>query len=255
MMHPPSYDDAVLARLRALLQSVRLDLEAGAAGLTLRWEGRAYPVAELPLDDLAADAEDAELLAVAAAFEAAVKYPGKAVPGEELREGAAALLPKVERRRFVRAYDAVVAGRGGDDAERLYHRDFGAGLIVAYVQDEGWRFSHIVRGRVDGWDTTLDTVHSVARSNLYHRQALDWSAREVALGDGYDGARAVIVDDVFYDRAGAGGIEIAIPGRDQLFVGPDLDPAEVRAAYDRAAYKLSPEVLRFKGHQVRPVTG
>ncbi len=237
--------------LKALLATVRLGLEPQGSGGVITWEKRSYPVADLCLDDIDPAASAGELMAIAAAFDAAVKYPGRLVPNEDLRTGAAALLPKVERARFVRAYDAVVSGRGGDLAvEGLYYRDFGGGLITTYVQDEGWKFNYIPRGRVTGWDASPDTVHSVGRSNLYHRAALDHHAREVGLGDGYDAARAIIIDDVFYDRGDANGVLVAVPGRDLLMVGPDLDAAVVAQAYAGSKYPISPEIYRFKDNRV-----
>ena len=241
----------LLERLKTLLGTVRLGLEAADHGGVITWESRRYPVADLCLDGVDVAATQAELLAVAAAFEAAVKYPGRQVAGEDLRTGAAALLPKLERARFARAYDAVVLGRAGDlTSDGLYVRDFGGGLVTACVQDEGWKFNYLPRGRVAGWDASVDTVHSVGRSNLYHKAALDHRAREVAVGDGYDAARAIMMDDVFYDRAGPEGIEVAIPGRDLLMVGPDLDPAAVRQAYDLSKYPISPEIFWFKGDRL-----
>ncbi|TNF22740.1 MAG: hypothetical protein EP329_28285 [Deltaproteobacteria bacterium] len=243
-------DDSLVARLAALLKQVRLGLEPEGDGWAILYEKERHPVAELPLDDLDASCEAAELLAVAAAFEAAVKYPGQLAPGEELREGAAPLLPKIERARFVRAYDAVVAGAGRDDAHRLLARDFGGGLVTCYVHEAGWRFDYVIAGRAAGWDTTLDTIHSVARSNLFARAEVDYRAREVAVGDGYDAARAIIVGDVFYDRLKPGGLAIAVPSRDRLFVGPEIDAAAVRAAYEAATYPISPDVLVFDSHHV-----
>ncbi len=239
-------------RLSALLSKVRLSLDT--TDLAVVWEGRRYPVTDLCLDDLDARAIDAELMAVAAAFDAAVKYPGRQAPGEDLRKGAATLLPKLERARFGRAYDAVVLGRGGDlTVDGLYRRDFGGGLVTAYVQDEGWKFNYIPNGRVAQWDASPDTVHSIARSNLYHRAALDHKAAEVALGDGYDAARGILIDDVFFDRIGEPGCEIAMPGRDVLFVGKHgapLDRGIVALAYENSKYPISPEVFVFKGHRV-----
>lgn len=242
-----------LASLQALLQTVRLQLEVtpGTEGGVLLWEGRRYPVVDLCLDELDTNAERAELLAVAAAFEAAVKYPGRLAPGEELRTGAAALLPKVERRRFVRAYDAVIAGREGELGDVAVHglfaNELGGGLVTTYVQDEGWKFNYIPRGRVAGWDASPGTVHAVGRSNLYHRAAIDHHAAEVAHADGYDAARVIIVDEVFYDREGARGIEVAIPGRDLLMVakGP-LDRGAVRQAFALQKYPISPLVFALK---------
>jgi len=239
-------------RLAALLSKVRLSLDT--TDLAVVWEGRRYPLTDLCLDDVDARAVDAELMAVAAAFDAAVKYPGRQAPGEDLRKGAATLLPKLERARFGRAYDAVVLGRGGDLAvDGLYRRDFGGGLVTAYVQDEGWKFNYIPTGRVTQWDASPDTVHSVARSNLYHRAALDHKAAEVTLGDGYDAARGILIDDVFFDRIGESGCEIAMPGRDSLFVGErgaSLDRGMVFKAYESSKYPISPEVFVFKGHHV-----
>lgn len=239
-------------RLSTLLSQVRLTLDTTSLALT--WEGRRYPIADLCLDDIDPRAEQAELMSVAAAFEAAVKYPGRQTPGEDLKTGAATLLAKVERARFARAYDAVVAGRGGDLAvDGLYVRDFGGGLVTAYVQDEGWKFNYIPRGRVKTWDAGEDTMHSIARSNLYHRAEVDYRAAEVALGDGYDAARVILIDDVFYDRVGAGGCEVAVPGRDLLVVGRPgerLEREVIAQAYQKARYPLSPEVFLFKGHRV-----
>lgn len=247
--------DDLLERLKALLATVRLGLEpegpAGSGGV-ITWEKRRQPVADLCLDDLDPRAAEGELMAIAAAFDAAVKYPGRLAPGEELRQGAAALLPKIERARFGRAYDAVVLGRGGDLAvDGLYVRELGGGMIAAYVQDEGWRFNYLPRGRIAAWDASPDTVHSIGRSNLYHRAALDHRAREVALGDGYDAARALLMDDVFYDRGGPDGIEVAVPGRDLVLIGPDLEPASVERAYAAARYPISPEVFVFRGDRLR----
>lgn len=244
----------MLDKLRTLLGQVRLELVDD--GRAVVWEGRTTPIASpLPLDGIDAAAEAGELMAVAAALEAAVKYPAKLVPGEDFRTGAAALLPKLERRRFAETYDAV---RSGTEGERLLWRDFGAGLAVCYVEDQGWRFQYMARGRFAGWDTSLETVHSGARSNLYHRAAIDWQAREVALGDGYDAARAVVLDDVFYDRVGPdGGIAFAVPSRDLLMVATKARPlsaAEVRHAYETARYPISPEVMRFAGHHARVPT-
>ncbi len=244
---------AHLERLVQLLAKVRLGLERvtteASAPWALTWEGRRYPVAAVPLADVETACEAAEIMAVAAAFEAAVKAPDRRVAGETFRDGAAGLLPKVERRRFAAAYDAVVAGRGGDVSECLLWAPFGDELIAAYVEDQGWKFNYLTRGRFAGWDTTLGAVHAGARSNLYHRAALDWRACEVALGDGYDAARAVLIEDVFYDRCGAAGIEVAVPGRDRLMVaavGEALDPARVVAAYEGAAYPIAPVIYRFR---------
>jgi hypothetical protein len=239
---------AALERLTKLLASVRLELTPGgdSGGARIRWEKKDFELAALPLDDLDEAALEGELLAVAAGVEAAIKAPGRLIPGETLRDGVKALLPRVERARFVAAYDAVKAGLGlGDDA-RLLHTPLGGGLVAVHVEDEGWKFTHFTTGRYAGWDTTMGTVASAARSNLYHREALDHTACEVRVGDGYDAGRVMLVEDVFYDRGGADGVEIAVPGRDLLLIAPPggaLVRAAVRDAYAGAKYPISPEVF------------
>ena len=245
-------DASLQSRLGALLAKVRMVLEPEGDGFAITYEKTRLHLDALPLDGLDPDAEAAELLAVAAGLEAAVKYPGELAPGEPLRDGAAPLLPKLERRRWVDAYDLAALAQGKGPEHRVAWRDFGAGLVTVFVHDAGWRFDTVVAGRAAAWDTTLDTLQAIARSNLYARAALDHRARALALGDGYDAARATLISDVFYDRLGPAGLTLAIPGRDLLLVGPDLDPAAVRAAYAAAAHPLSPPLLRFPGHQLRP---
>lgn len=240
-------DASVLDRLTTLLASVRLTLTPDGDGWRVGWEKRDFRVAALPLDDLDETALAGELLAVAAGLEAAIKAPGRLVPGESLRDGLKALLPRVERARFVQAYNAVKDGQGlGADAHVL-HTPLGGGLVAVHVEDEGWKFTHFTEGRCAAWDTTAGTILSAARSNLYHREALDHTACEVALGDGYDAGRAVLIDDVFYDRGGSDGVEIAVPGRDLLMIAPRggvLSRAAVQAAYASARYPIAPAVFQ-----------
>ncbi|PIE17017.1 MAG: hypothetical protein CSA66_06985 [Proteobacteria bacterium] len=240
-----------VSQLTELLGRVNLGLERADDGFVVTYERERHPLPALPCDDIADAVRDAELLAIAAGIDAAVKNPAQLAPGEALREGAATLLPRVERRRFLAAYDAVLAGRGGgDDRERLFFSELGAGLVTCYVLDGGWRFSWLARGRVDSWGASPGTIHSVARSNLYARHEVDHRAPEVAIGDGYDAARVALIEDVFYDRVGAAGLAVALPCRDRLLLGPDLDPAAVAAAYAEADYPLSPAVLTYEGGQL-----
>lgn len=237
--------------LAALLGGVRLGLESRGESWVVRYEAEIHPVPRLPLSDLEPGAERAERVAVAAGLEAAVKYPG-ALEDQDFRTGAATLLPRIERARFVEAYDAVLEGRGAGDDERLLARDLGAGLVVLYVKDEGWRFRHVTRGQAARWGESPGTVDAGARSNLYHRAEVAWDSTEIALGDGYDAARAVLAADVFYHLGSReDGIPIAIPDRDRLLVGGAASPDRARAAFEAAKYPLAPHPLRFRDSRVR----
>ncbi|MEZ4265318.1 MAG: hypothetical protein R3F39_02980 [Myxococcota bacterium] len=235
--------------LATVLSKVRLGLEATADGFVVTYEKERHALADLPILGLTEADARGELMAVAAGLEAAIKYPGRAA-NEDFATGATTLLPKVESRRFVDAYAAVLAGRGAPESEQLMSRDFGAGLVVLYVRDEGWKFSHITKGQHARWAVTPGTVDAGARSHLYHRAELDWHDPMVALGDGYDAARAVIVGDVFYHLGQDGGVPVAIPDRDHLLVGPAADASATAELYAASRYPICPHPLVFRGDRV-----
>lgn len=238
--------DTLTERLRARLSTVRLGLDPAEggpdAGWLVRYERETHPIRTLPLDGLDEAALDADLLAVAAGIEAAVKLAGP-VRDEPFGVGAASLLARVERARFVAGYDAVVAGRGGDDGERLCHRSLGAGLVAAYVYDAGWSFSYVSRAQAAHWGATPERIDSAARSALYARAEVDHASHLVQVGDGYDASRALIASDVFYHLATEDGLLLAVPSRDLLLVGPAATPEATAAAFAAARYPICPTPL------------
>lgn len=245
-----------LAELAELLRTVRLTLERDGAGWTITYEQERHPVADLPLDAVAPEVRRAELMAVAAGLEAAVKYPARGVVDEDFRDSAGGLLPRVERASFVRAYEAALAGRGAADGERLAWRELGAGLVVTWVIEDGWRFHYLTRAQVARWDVSAGTLDAAARSHLYHREVPRWDATAVALGDGFDASRALLAADVWYQLDDGDGVPVALPGRDQLLVGAEaLAPGAAAAACAAASYPLCPYALRIAGGHLRRAGG
>lgn len=243
-----SFDhDALAAQLTDLMSRVRLRLERADEGWVIGYEKERHPVPRLPLSDLDPAALQAELLAIAAGFDAAVKFPLE-LQRETFREGAATLMPRIERARFVEAYELVVQGRAGGDDDRLFTTDFGGGLIITYVRDEGWRFQYITRAQVRRWDVSPGTIHACGRSNLYARTDEPYYASDtrVSVGDSFDADRAVLMDDVFYARQTGGAIRLAVPSRKVLLVGEGATPEAAREAFEGADYPLSPHVLTYK---------
>lgn len=237
----------LVAELTQLLGRVRLTLEAdGAGGWVVGYEKERHPLRSLPLDDLDPACRRAELLAVAAGIDAAVKFPARFEAKQTFAEGAASLLPKIERRRFADAYDAIVASREGDDEERLFYRELGADLITAYVLEDGWRFAYVLRRHTRLWDVSHDTVHAGARSHLYHRVGLDAAEREVRVDDGYDAARAALLEDVWFGLMGGEGVPFAVPDRDTLLVGEAATVEAAQARFAEAPYPLCPYPLRYR---------
>ena len=233
--------------LGQLLSSVRLELSSAPDGFVVGYEKERHPVRSLPLDGLDEGARRAELLAVAAGFDAAIKSPAELQPGESFVAAAPALFPKLERKRFILAYNAVVDGRGGDDAEKLIFTDFGADLVTCYVQDEQWRVRYVTEAQRKGWDVSVGTVDSAARSHLYARAELYDDDQVVNVGDYFDAARVTIVGDRYFQRDRGHGIVCAVPDRDTLLVGPEAATDEdVRRRYEASSYPICPYVLRFQ---------
>lgn len=233
--------------LATLLESHGLRLESRGDGWAVHHGSVVHELAALSLDGIAGPDERGELLALAAGIEAAVQVPG-VVEATSLLEGTANLLPRIEGRRFLLGYDAVLRGRGAGDGERLLNRDLGAGLVVIYVRDAGWRYHYVVQGQVAQWGTDPAQLHEAARSNLYHRAALDPDIHRVALGDGYDAARLLIAGDVFFTLGSrVSGLKVSIPHRDLLLVGNEASPEATRQEFHGAEYALSSAAMVWRG--------
>jgi hypothetical protein len=241
--------------LSSLLESHGLRLEVVGGGWAVHHGSSVHGLASLPLEGISGPDERAELLALAAGIEAAAKVPG-AVESTSLLDGTANLLPRVERRRFLLGYDAVLAGRDAGDGERLLSRDLGCGLVVLYVRDAGWRFHYVVQGQLAQWGTDPAQLHEAARSNLYHRAALDPDAHQVAIADGYDAARLLIAGDVFFTLGSrTAGLMVALPHRDQLLVGEEATSDAVLQGFHGAAYPLASAPMVWRGGTLSALSG
>ena len=230
--------------LRTKLSTVRLLLEPAPDGWVVRYERESHPVRTLPLEGLDEGALDAEVLAVAAGMEAAIKLSGP-VRDEPFGVGAASLLARVERARFVDGYDAVIAGRGDGEGERLCTLDLGAGLVAAYVFDAGWSFTYVSRAQATRWGATPERVESAARSGLYARATIPHDPPRVETGDAYDASRVLVAADLFYHLATADGLPVAVPSRDLLLVGPAATAEATAQAFAAARYPICPVPLRL----------
>ena len=232
--------EGLIGDLGDLLVTVGLRLETDGDRVRVHHGDRAYPLGALGLEALDPSARRAELVAMAAGIDMAIKVPAT-VDEVDFRTGAANLLPRIERAPFLRAYHGV---SGGEDP--LAHRDLGAGLVVVFVRDEGWRFRHVTLGQLAHWDVDLRTLEQGARSNLYHRQAPAWDQTRISVGDGYDAARLLLVEDVFFHLGGEEGISVSVPDADHLLVGEGATAEATEELYAAAQYPLSPRPWRWR---------
>jgi hypothetical protein len=236
--------------LITLCAQVRLPMAVEQGAICLGEGKDLVKVGAIPTADWDDNAHQGELIAIAAGLDAALSFPCQVEPGETFLQGAANLLAKIERRRFVDAYNTVVLATGAGDDARILYRELGADLVVTFVEDEGWRFRYLVQGHQRTWNASLDSIYSGARSNLYAREAPDPHMETHHIKDGYDAARAILMEDVYFARISATGIPMAVPDRDHLLVGSAAHADAVKQAYLAADYPLSPYPLAFKRGRV-----
>jgi hypothetical protein len=237
--------EPVIAELTELLKTVDLRLIWSLGGWSVCTEESVHVISNFPVEDMAKSARRAEIMALAAGVEAAVKCPGT-TKDSDFKQGAATLLPRIERRRFILAYEGVLAGRDAPESEHLFWRDLGEDMVEAYVHDEGWRFTYVTKGQVERWNVSEGTIQAGARSNLYAKLELTQDRMELCSNDGYDASRLLVVGDTHHHLAGEDGIAVAIPSRDHLLIGEAATEAACIEIFDTAAYPLSPICLWVK---------
>jgi hypothetical protein len=170
----------------------------------------------------------------------------------EFAEAAKSIMPQVERSTF-----ALGARVAGGEAHTML---FGADLHLAfYIElDDGFRL--LSREQVIQWGATDDRIERAAFSILYHRSrhtelspASQPGVDEWTSGDGFDGARALILDAVDWFRCGAGA-RFAAPSQHLLLVTADATSpddgvftAMVEEHFRSAERPLSRRVFRFVG--------
>jgi hypothetical protein len=238
-----------------------------AHGDTWQVQGRGPRVAGVPADlarALAADAACPVALADWCAFcrglTLAWAEPARGrADGWDFAACARCMLPMAGRPALV---DGVRAG-----GVEPFWVPWGEGLVWAFLveldQGEQW----LTRAMVEGWGAAADRVERAATSLLLHRT--DWEAwqpleglagaRRMRVGDGFDAARANLVEAIAWDEVTAG-CWIAMPRTDELWVGRGsaTDPAvvaAVHAAFVAADEPLSPRVHAWqKGRLVAAPT-
>ena len=152
---------------------------------------------------------------------------------------------------------------GAGHAEPL-QRAWLDGLEVTYwlELDNGARV--LTRERFERWGVTLDQVDCGARSLLFHRTRYHDTARVDGLdaaegysvGDGFDSARLLLLQDLGWHRASRGLFFGVVGSADVLFVDADaLDDVEalraiIDARYEETVYPLSRAVFSLRDGRV-----
>ncbi|MCR9246448.1 MAG: hypothetical protein NXI31_15550 [bacterium] len=156
---------------------------------------------------------------------------------------AGMLLPQVRSREWL-------DGKGCFGDSGLVHRRLNDELVTVYVVDDPQSMIFVCQAHLRLWNKSVDDVHHLAVANLSRLDPTRLeelrSATEplrVEVGDGYDAARVLLLDEVE-------GLLVAMPDRDVLWVGDegevDLESlmADTEAIAERAAHPVSPHVYR-----------
>lgn len=225
--------------LLAALEAQRLSPQTGDDAISVHvGAGPRRRKADISLRDalgaLPADADEAalrqEATALARGVRAHLGEPARS-RGEEMEfgEAAAVLLPSIEREAFF----AGVRLAGGEESAR---QPFNNELHVAfYIElDQGLRLLPV--SQAERWGAHPERLFKAALSVLFHRSgfgeavALEESpdVERWALGDGFDPARALLLDFMDYPRCRKG-VLFAFPSHDELLVRDAAGDAEAEA--------------------------
>lgn len=172
----------------------------------------------------------------------------------DLAGAASQILPQVRSRAWLEQ-----KGCFGDSG--LAHRRLNDELVIVYVVDDPQCMVFVCRGHLRRWRKSEEDVHNLALANLARLDPARLEELEnvskplrVEVGDGYDAARVLLLDEVE-------GLLVAIPDRDVLWVGSeqeiDLESlmADTKEIARNAAHPVSPHVFRVTGDGLEAVRG
>lgn len=171
----------------------------------------------------------------------------------DFAEAARCILPTLERTAWA---DGVVAAGGSAP----FSLPFGGELRIYFVLELDAGYHALTEAQVSRWGATGDRVERAAASMLFHRTREaapePWPDADgvemLRLGDGFDAARANILDACDYALCRAG-VYFALPAPDRLLLTRRTDVeglARLRrateAAYATARLPLSTDVFAWR---------
>lgn len=260
-------DETTHDRLEEMLRGANLDVESvGETWNVSRGSGAMEAKANVDpvpfLESLSADASAARRRM--AGWVSGVKHvllePGNSEADTwNFTEAAGRLGMAIEVDSFV---DGVEAAAGS----AAWTQPFDEDLVYVFLLELDMGIRVLTADQFDAWSATPDRVVSGARSMLFHKAESTSPEKLEAypgverfhVGDGYDAARALVLDDLMFGEFGDS-TRIAIPTTDDLlFVREGTDEnveALNRAARNRcqeADYPLTTTLYRFERGQPVP---
>ena len=273
MQHPMMIDEASLEALCAALEARKLKVKRAAGGAITVQEGVGLRAQEATLElsaleralERAQPAHRAGLLrACSYGVKGALVTPARAQVMDQWT------YEQVAGKMFLGVVDpgldAGVQAVTGSPCWRLpIDEDLG---LMAWIELEQGR-RPITQAQAQRWGVTDDRVQSAARSMLYHRTRDVITHRgylghpevqAVALGDGLDAARCVVICDVLFGELDEFKAVMAMPHPDLLLLAPSREAqalaqlqAAAWAAYEAAEHPLSPRIYALERGRPRPL--
>lgn len=168
-------------------------------------------------------------------------------------QAAARILPSLEGPLFRAGAEA--AGK-----QPVFGSETFGGLFVAHFQEVNQGRCLVTEADRERWDVTPEHLEKAALSIAYHRAAEEplapvaevEGAQRLHTGDGSDGARALLIEQLFYTAARTG-FAVGVPDPDTFLLFESFDTERlgafrelVRARYERSASPLTDEVFAFR---------
>lgn len=252
----PSFED-----LTRRLEDARLDVER--AGDTLNVQngtGRGAAKANIdPIPFLESFEDDSEnpnrtLAGYASGVKHALLEPNESDAHEwSFTQAAGRLATALEVSSFSQGVKAAVGSAA-------WTQPLTDDLVFVFLIELDTGIRVLTEAQFNGWTETRDRVFEAARSMLFHKaQQTDPSPLEddtpverLRVGDGYDAARCLVLDDLLFGEFDDSS-RFGMPTGDDLWFVRDGTEKEVEALrdaiqqrYDDAGYPLSERIFRFE---------
>lgn len=262
-------DDAdIVDRAVDFLEAARLDVEREAGRLRVARSGTGdEPVAletATLVDELADNSDiDRALAAWAKGVKFALLEPaGSPADDWDFAEAAGRLVASIDAETYELGVEQAVGSAP-------WTLDLADDLVVDFLLELDSGMRPVRETDVDRWGVSEDRMISGARSMLFHKAQQTAPipvedhppVERLRVGDGYDAARAFVVEDLFFGEIDQSS-RLAMPTSDHLLFVRDPDDGDVdalrRAAEevcDETDYPLSRELFRISRGQPVPVGG
>ena len=261
-------DENALAQLQEALEEARLDVERLGDTLNVsRGSGAMEAKANVdPVDFLneIGELDDRQRRRRIAGWVSGVQHvllePGDSDADQwDFTESAGSLAMALQVDSFV---DGCRAAAGSPAWSQPFDED----IVYVFLLELDMGIRVLTDAQFERWSATRDRVVAGARSMLFHKaqpvspnRLEDYSGVEqLRVGDGYDAARALVLEDLMFGEFDDGS-RVAVPTPDELYFVREGTAENVdrlreatRSRYDEADYPLSDAIYRYeRGEPVR----